>query len=112
MKFSNISLLFAHFLFIAVDCQHLPVPPLPYDYDALEPFMDESTVRLHHLSHHAAATNQLNAALATLRSDPKTKPLAKMGIDRLLRHLEEVPDPELRDTLRMSGGSYVNHELF
>ena len=39
------------------------VPPLPYDYNALEPHIDEQTMRIHHDKHHAAYVNNLNAAL-------------------------------------------------
>lgn len=49
--------------------QNLPLPPLPYSYDALEPVISEATLRVHHLGHHQAYTNKLNAALAELRSD-------------------------------------------
>ena len=44
------------------------VPPLPYDYNALEPHIDEQTMRLHHDKHHAAYVTNLNAALRRLPS--------------------------------------------
>ena len=91
--------------------QNLPLPPLPYDYNALEPTIDEETMRLHHLSHHKAYTDKLNGALAKLRADPEQKHLAKMGIDSLLQHLTDVPAP-LRNTVRNAGGGYVNHDFF
>mmetsp|Transcript_1366 Transcript_1366/g.1846 ORF Transcript_1366/g.1846 Transcript_1366/m.1846 type:complete len:253 (+) Transcript_1366:128-886(+) len=92
--------------------QNLPIPPLPYEYDSLEPFMDEATMRVHHLGHHAASTHSLNKVLAVLRENPSTKPLAKLGIDQLLHHhLHEVPE-EYREPLINAGGGYVNHELF
>jgi Fe-Mn family superoxide dismutase len=91
--------------------QNLPLPDLPYAYDALEPAIDETTMRVHHLMHHAGYTRKVNAALATLRSDPETKKLAKMGIDTLLNHLDEVPET-LRATVRNNGGGYVNHCMF
>ena len=72
----------------------------------------EDALRVHHLGHHAAYTKKLNAALATLRSDPATKHLAKAGIDTLLRRLDEVDDEALRTSLRNNGGGYVNHDLF
>jgi len=98
---------------VTSQAQHLPVPPLPYEYDALEPVIDEATLRVHHLGHHASYTAKLNAALATLRGDANTKGLAKMGIDTLLRpeNLAQVP-LDLRTTVKNSGGGYVNHELF
>ena len=72
--------------------QNLPLPPLPYDYAALEPHIDESTMREHHLKHHQKYTDSLNGALAKLRADAATKHLAKMGVDTLLQHLAEIPD--------------------
>lgn len=91
--------------------QNLPVPPLPYAYDALEPYIDEATVRVHHLGHHASYTAQLNVALSELRKDSNTKHLAKLGIDELLHHVNEVPAPYIH-TIRQAGGGYVNHGLF
>jgi len=44
------------------------LPPLPYAYDALEPYIDTQTMQLHHDKHHAAYVNNLNAALQTVRS--------------------------------------------
>eukprot|EP00966_Prymnesium_polylepis_P213614 4946982-Prymnesium_polylepis.1 len=91
------SSLFAHHLssrmmwplLVAVVGQNLPLPPLPYDYNALEPHIDEATMRVHHLAHHQTYTDKLNGALAKLRADPEQKHLAKMGIDKLLAHLQE-----------------------
>ncbi|GBG33253.1 Superoxide dismutase Mn, mitochondrial [Hondaea fermentalgiana] len=94
-----------------VAAQNLPLPPLPYAYDALEPYIDEQTMRIHHLKHHQAYTDNLNKALATMRGDPELKHLAKMGIDKLLQHLDEVP-PRLRGQVRNHGGGYVNHDQF
>lgn len=73
--------------------------------------MDEETVRVHHLGHHAASTHALNKVLSTLREHPETKHLAKMGVDKLLHHLDEVPE-EFRTAVANAGGGYVNHELF
>lgn len=68
-------------------------------------------MRVHHLGHHQTYTDKLNGALKKLREDPATKRLAKMGIDTLLQHLDEVPEA-LRKTVRNSGGGYVNHAAF
>ena len=92
--------------------QNLPLPPLPYAYDALEPHIDATTMEEHHSKHHRAYTNKLNAALETLRGDPATKALAKLGIDTLLQRLEQITDSKLRATVRNAGGGFVNHELF
>lgn len=95
----------------SVTAQNLPLPPIPYDYNALEPHIDARTMEIHHMKHHQTYTDKLNGALAKLRADPKQKHLAKMGIDKLLAHLDEVPEA-LRGTVRNSGGGYVNHALF
>jgi len=91
--------------------QNLPLPPLPYDYNGLEPHIDSATMKVHHLKHHQTYTDKLNGGLEKLRADPEHKYLAKMGIDALLQHLGEVPD-DLRRTIRNAGGGYVNHDLF
>jgi len=98
-------------LLAGAQAQNLPLPPIPYDYNALEPHIDEATMRLHHLSHHKTYTDKLNGALEKLRADPEHKYLAKMGIDALLQHLDAVPPP-LRKTVQNAGGGYVNHDFF
>jgi superoxide dismutase len=75
-------------------------------YDALEPFIDESTMRVHHLGHHAAYTHQVNAALEKMRWDSSLKHLAKMGLDELLHHLDEVPE-DLVGVIRNAGGEHA-----
>lgn len=95
----------------AVRAQNLPVPPLRWDYDALEPHVPEATMRVHHLGHHAAYTSKLNEVLAEMRADPEHKHLAKRGINRLLQTLDDVPE-RWRTKVRNAGGGYVNHELF
>ena len=59
--------------------QNLPVPPLPYEYDALEPVIDEATMRVHHLGHHAAYTRKLNDALHKLRKDVRGSARARLA---------------------------------
>src|ERR1700726_1308371 len=59
------------------------LPPLGYDYDALEPYIDAETMKLHHDKHHAAYVSRLNLAVAKLPGKEKRP------IDELLRHLEE-----------------------
>ena len=92
--------------------QNLPLPPLPYAYDALEPHIDATTMEEHHAERHRAYTNKLNAALETLRGDPATKALAKLGIDTLLQRLDQITDSKLRAAVRNAGGGFVNHGLF
>ena len=95
----------------AVAGQHLQLPGLTYGYGDLEPYFDETTMTVHHLGHHQAYTDKTNQALAKLRANMTTHDLAKMGLDSILKHLADVPDPE-RTILRNQGGGYVNHELW
>ncbi len=81
------------------------LPPLPYDYTALEPHIDEMTMRIHHDKHHAAYVNNLNAALegqAALQAKP---------IDDLIASLDAVPEA-IRTAVRNNGGGHHNHTLF
>ena len=79
--------------------------PLPYDYAALEPFIDAETMKIHHDRHHQAYINNLNAALA---SYPE---LAAKPIDDLVRDLASVPDA-IKAPVRNNGGGHSNHSLF
>jgi len=81
------------------------LPPLPYEYDALEPFVDTETMHIHHDKHHAAYVNNLNAALA---NHPE---LAQMSVEDLIRHLDKVPDT-VRTAVRNNGGGHANHSFF
>jgi Fe-Mn family superoxide dismutase len=79
--------------------------PLPYDYAALEPFIDAVTMHLHHDKHHQTYVNNLNAALA---SHPE---LAAKPVDDLIRGLNQIPE-EIRPVVRNSGGGVANHNIF
>jgi superoxide dismutase, Fe-Mn family len=81
------------------------LPPLPYAYDALEPYIDTQTMQLHHDKHHAAYVNNLNAAL---QSHPQ---FASLSIEDLMRRLNEVPE-SARTAVRNNGGGHVNHTMF
>jgi Fe-Mn family superoxide dismutase len=81
------------------------LPPLPYDYKALEPHIDEQTMRLHHDKHHAAYVNNLNAAL---ESQPD---LQNKSIEELMTTLDRIPEA-IRTTVRNNGGGHVNHTMF
>jgi len=81
------------------------LPPLPYDYAALEPHIDEPTMRIHHDKHHAAYVNNLNAALEN------QGPLAELGIEELLADLAAVPEA-IRTAVRNNGGGHYNHTLY
>src|SRR4029450_5884675 len=81
------------------------VPPLPYDYNALEPHIDEQTMRIHHDKHHAAYVNNLNAALE------KAPELKQKSAEDLVRGINSVPE-EIRTAVRNNGGGHVNHTMF
>jgi Fe-Mn family superoxide dismutase len=81
------------------------VPALPYDYNALEPHIDEQTMRIHHDKHHAAYVNNLNTALE------KHPQLQQKGIDDLLRGINSVPE-DIRTAVRNNGGGHANHTMF
>ncbi len=81
------------------------LPDLPYDYNALEPTIDEQTMRIHHDKHHQGYTNKLNNAIEG-HSD-----LEKKSISDLLRGIDRVPD-EIRTAVQNNGGGYANHSLF
>jgi Fe-Mn family superoxide dismutase len=80
------------------------VPPLPYDYAALEPHIDEQTMRLHHDKHHQAYVDKANGALeGTEHAD---KP-----IEEVIANLDSLPD-DIRGVVRNNGGGHLNHSLF
>ena len=81
------------------------LPPLPYAEDALEPHIDARTMSIHHDKHHAAYTNNLNAALEGHAN------LANKSIEALLGDLSSVPE-SIRTAVRNNGGGYANHTLF
>jgi Fe-Mn family superoxide dismutase len=81
------------------------LPPLPYPYNALEPYIDEMTMRLHHDAHHATYVNNVNQALANYPD------LAALPIEELMRNLDRVPE-NIRTTVRNNGGGHANHSLF
>ena len=81
------------------------VPALPYDYAALEPHIDEQTMRIHHDKHHAAYVTNLNAALE------KHPDLQSKSIEDLLKGINSVPE-EIRTAVRNNGGGHANHTMF
>ncbi len=78
---------------------------LPYAYDALEPYIDEQTMRLHHTKHHQGYIDKLNAALEQYPD------LVKKPIEELLRHLNAVP-AAIRMAVQNHGGGHWNHTFF
>ncbi|MER3590222.1 MAG: superoxide dismutase, partial [Mastigocladus sp. ERB_26_1] len=83
----------------------IQLPPLPYDYNALEPHIDEATMRFHHDKHHATYVKNLNAAL------DKYPDLKNRNVEDLLRNLNSVPE-DIRTTVRNNGGGHINHSMF
>jgi Fe-Mn family superoxide dismutase len=81
------------------------LPPLPYDYNALEPHIDEQTMRIHHDKHHAAYVNNLNAALE------QQPDLQNKSIEELLANINQVPEG-IRTAVRNNGGGHYNHTMF
>jgi len=81
------------------------LPPLPYDYSALEPYIDTQTMQLHHDKHHAAYVNNLNAAVQN------NSEFASLPIDELVRRLNDVPE-NIRTAVRNNGGGHANHSMF
>ena len=81
------------------------LPPLPYDYNALEPHIDEQTMRIHHDRHHATYVNNVNAALE------KHPELQNKPIEDLLRQIDQIPE-DIRTAVRNNGGGHANHSLF
>jgi superoxide dismutase, Fe-Mn family len=81
------------------------LPELGYAYNALEPHIDAQTMEIHHSKHHAAYTNNLNAALE------KYPDLQNREVEDLIRNITQVPD-DVRGPIRNNGGGYINHNLF
>ena len=80
------------------------VPPLPYDYSALEPHIDEATMRVHHDKHHQAYVDKVNAALEGTDFDGK-------DIEDVLKNLDSLP-ADKQKAVRNNGGGHYNHSLF
>jgi len=80
------------------------VPDLPYDYGALEPHIDEQTMRLHHDKHHQAYVDKANAAL-------EGTDLADSPVEEVLANLDRLPEDK-RTPVRNNAGGHANHTLF
>ncbi|MGA2910719.1 MAG: superoxide dismutase [Candidatus Microgenomates bacterium] len=81
------------------------LPDLPYDYKALEPFIDEETMHFHHDRHHATYVKNLNDVLGGHED------LLNLDINDILRDLEKIPE-EIRIKVKNNGGGHANHSLF
>ena len=80
------------------------LPPLPYDYDALEPHIDAQTMEIHHSKHHQAYVTNLNAALDGTE-------WADQPVEDVIRNLDALPDDK-RMAVRNNGGGHWNHTFF
>ncbi len=81
------------------------LPPLPYDFAALEPHIDARTMEIHHGKHHQTYVNNLNAAIE------KAPELAKKSLDDLLRNVSTLPEA-VRAPIRNNAGGHWNHSMF
>ncbi|HKT07143.1 MAG TPA: superoxide dismutase [Gemmatimonadaceae bacterium] len=81
------------------------LPPLPYDYAALEPHIDARTMEIHHTKHHQAYVNNLNAALE------KAPEFQQKSLDDIVANLSKVPDA-VRTAVRNNAGGHWNHSMF
>ncbi|MDQ2903285.1 MAG: superoxide dismutase [Chloroflexota bacterium] len=81
------------------------LPPLPYGYDALEPYIDAQTMQLHHDKHHAAYVNNLNAAVQN------NAQFSSASVEDIVKRINEVPE-NVRTAVRNNGGGHVNHSMF
>jgi Fe-Mn family superoxide dismutase len=80
------------------------VPPLPYDYAALEPHIDEQTMRVHHDKHHQAYVDKANAALEGTE-------WADRPVEQVLANIELIPEDK-RGAVRNNAGGHANHSMF
>jgi Fe-Mn family superoxide dismutase len=80
------------------------VPPLPYDYAALEPHIDEQTMRVHHDKHHQAYVDKANAAL-------EGSEWADRPVEQVLANIELIPEDK-RAAVRNNAGGHANHSMF
>ncbi|HYT37846.1 MAG TPA: superoxide dismutase, partial [Ktedonobacteraceae bacterium] len=81
------------------------LPPLPYDYSALEPYIDTQTMQIHHDKHHQAYITNVNNALQGQDQ------LAAMSVDDLLRNIKQVPE-SIRTAVQNNAGGHSNHSMF
>ena len=81
------------------------LPPLPYDFGALEPHIDAKTMEIHHGKHHQTYVNNLNAAIE------KAPELGTRSLDDLIRNVNTLPEA-VRTPIRNNGGGHWNHSMF
>ncbi len=81
------------------------LPALPYAYNALEPYIDEQTMQIHHTKHHQTYVDKLNAALEGYDD------LQKKSAEELIKDLNSIPE-QIRTAARNHGGGHANHSFF
>jgi Fe-Mn family superoxide dismutase len=81
------------------------LPPLPYPYDALEPYIDAKTMDVHYNGHHGTYVRNLNAAIE------KHPELEGRSVEDLLRNIQQIPE-DIRTAVRNNGGGHANHSIF
>jgi Fe-Mn family superoxide dismutase len=82
------------------------LPPLPYNYDALEPYIDARTMEIHYTKHHQTYTDKFNAALESCSTEIQEKDIVE-----ILSNLDLVPDNQ-KSAINFNGGGYDNHRIF
>ncbi|ASE36169.1 MULTISPECIES: superoxide dismutase [Staphylococcus] len=80
------------------------LPKLPYDYDALEPYIDKETMTIHHDKHHNTYVTKLNSAIEGTDLESKS-------IEEIVANLDSVPS-DIQTAVRNNGGGHLNHSLF
>jgi Fe-Mn family superoxide dismutase len=81
------------------------LPPLPYPYDALEPHIDEQTMRIHHDKHHQAYIDKVNAALEGTEWEDRP-------VEQLLGAILDIVPEDKQKVVRNNGGGHANHSFF
>ncbi|ASZ07923.1 MULTISPECIES: superoxide dismutase [Enterococcus] len=81
------------------------LPDLPYAYDALEPYIDEETMHLHHDKHHNTYVTNLNAAIE------KYPELGEKSVEELISDMDAIPE-DIKTAVRNNGGGHANHSFF
>lgn len=87
------------------------LPDLPYDYKALEPFIDEMTMKIHHDKHHAGYVDNLNKTLERIDPRDGRDEFLEMNVTELLTKLDKIPE-EFRVKVRNNAGGHANHSMF
>ena len=82
------------------------LPPVPYPYDALEPYIDARTMEIHHTKHHQTYTDKFNAALEKCPPEIQEKDILD-----ILSSLDQVPTDQ-KSAINFNGGGFDNHRIF